>query len=193
MLWALVHPFPANSSFWKLKPAETRIAFLFWKKIAKICTVSYFHTVSIFLNLSKLPRFPLEQQVSAAGQPRPGKWLACPSLTETNKACACTDSLGFLREIMVNLDLANLFSKACEHQVRAPIYSFKILATGQETARKVGQLYVCQTLLILRTCSCNRCMKYNLLSSWSSLTRVDKGCTPSSSWGLCTVQSAQTK
>lgn len=35
-----------------------------------------FHTVSIFLNLSKLPRFPLEQQVSAAGQPRPGKWLA---------------------------------------------------------------------------------------------------------------------
>ena len=59
----------------------------------------------------------------------------CPSLTETNKACArWADSLGFLREIMVDLDLANLFSKAFEHQVRAPIYSFKILATGQENA-----------------------------------------------------------
>ena len=46
---------------------------------------------------------------------------------------------------MVDLDLANLFSKAFEHQVRAPIYSFKILATGQENAHFKDMWHVAAT------------------------------------------------
>lgn len=142
------------------------------KTFAKICTVSYCLHLPEFVKAAQVP-------FGAAGE-------RCRAAKAWEMACArCADSLGFLlREIMVDLDLANLFSKAFEHQVRAPIYSFKILATGQENARKVGQLYVCQTLFSLRTCSCNRCMTYNLLSSWSFLTKVDKGNVPQAVRGV---------
>ena len=78
----------------------------------------------------------------AAGQPRPGKlWRAQCALANRNEhgARILLAFFGQCRGIMV--DVANLFSKAFGHQVRAPIYSFKILNTGQENARKVGQLY----------------------------------------------------